>query len=98
MILARRKVKVTNMRFQGSVIEEQGITFGVIIVKPHILHNANERARMQGFGRRVFGLIPIILMAQDAKGVPTYWGRKDIANFLSRVSPGRIPWREYTIA
>lgn len=85
------------MKFQGSVINEQGVTFGIIIVKPNILHNQNEIQNMQTFAKRAFGPIPIILMAQDSRGIPTYLGRKDIVNFLSRISISRIPWKEYTL-
>ena len=53
---------------------------------------------MQQFGTQVFGLIPIVLMAQNSRGVPTYYGRTDIVNFLRKVHPSRIPWKEYTVA
>lgn len=83
------------MKFKGAKIKEQGITFGIIIVKPHILNSQSEIRQMQGVGARAFGPIPIILMAQNARGVPTYVGRKDIAQFLSKIQISRIPWREY---
>lgn len=86
------------MRFQGALIKEQGVTFGIVVVKPHVLQNQADANTMRSFGNRVFGLVPIILMAQNSRGVPTYWGRRDIVNFLSRISISRIPWREYTVA
>ena len=86
------------MTFHGSVIKEQGVTFGIVIVKPNVLQNSSEKEQMQMFGRRAFGLIPIILMAQNPSGIPTYCGRKDIVNFLSKISMSRIPWKEYSIA
>ena len=86
------------MKFQGSLIKEQGITFCIIIVKPHVLNNSVEREQMQQFGIQVFGMIPIVLMAQNSRGIPTYYGRTDIVNFLRNVHPSRIPWKEYTVA
>jgi len=86
------------MRFQGSVIKEQGVTFGIVVVKPHILNLPNERNDMQTFGRRAFGMMPIVLMAQDSRGTPTYYGRRDIVDFLSNVPTYQIPWKEYSIA
>ena len=47
-------------------------------------------------GISVFG-VPVVLMAQDGRGTPTFYGRKDIANFMSGVPLNVIPWREYTI-
>lgn len=86
------------MRFQGALIKEQGVTFGIVVVKPHVLQNDTEANTMRSFGKQVFGLVPIVLMAQNSRGIPTYLGRRDIVNFLSKVSMSRIPWREYTVA
>lgn len=86
------------MHFQGAVIKEQGITFAVVIVKPQILNNHSEANQLIGsFQQSVFGSIPVVLMAQNHRGVPTYYGRRDIADFLSRVPVQAIPWKEYTI-
>lgn len=85
------------MKFQGALVKEQGVTFGIIIVKPHVLNSSSETASMRGLGVRAFGPVPIILMAQDSRGVPTYLGRRDIVKFLVRVPMLAIPWREYTI-
>ena len=86
------------MRFQGALIKEQGVIFGIVVVKPHVLQNDTEANTMRSFGKQVFGLVPIVLMAQNSRGIPTYLGRRDIVNFLSKVSMSRIPWREYTVA
>jgi len=40
--------------------------------------------------------ITVVLMSQDTLGTPSYWGRKDIVNFLRNVHPSRVPWKEYT--
>ena len=85
------------MKFQGALVKEQGVTFGIVVVKPHVLINSSEADSMRGFGMRTFGPVPIILMAQNAKGVPTYSGRRDIVNFLAKVPMQAIPWREYTL-
>ena len=42
--------------------------------------------------------IPIILMAQNNRGVPTYDGRSDIVRFLANIHPARIPWKKYTLS
>lgn len=86
------------MKFQGALVTEQGVTFGIVLVKQHILNDAEERANATVFGKQAFGPVPIILVAQNSRGVLTYWGRSDIAKFLSRISMHRIPWREYTLS
>ena len=42
--------------------------------------------------------IPIILMAQNSRGIPTYDGRCDIVRFLANINPARIPWKHYKAA
>ena len=84
------------MRVQGAVIREQGQTFAVVAVKPHVVQNSAAAAdTIRGFAP-VFG-VPVVLMAQDGRGRPTYYGRPDIARFMARVPLQAIPWREYTI-
>ena len=85
------------MKFQGALIKEQGVTFGIVVVKPNVLNRPSEAEGMQNFGIRVFGAIPIVLMAQNPRGNPTYYGRRDIVKFLSKVPMQAIPWREYTL-
>ena len=66
------------MQFEGAKVTEQGVTFGIVIVKPHVLSSTSDQSRARSLGTRAFGRIPIILMAQDGRGVPTYQGRPDI--------------------
>jgi hypothetical protein len=85
------------MKFEGAVIKEQGVTFAIVIVKPGILDSGTQREETrQGFGRYFPGM-PVILMAQNSQGVPTYFGKPDIVNYLAKIHPGRIPWKTYTI-
>jgi hypothetical protein len=84
------------MEFQGSVITEQGITFAIVIVKKQVIDNRIEANELiQAIRMQMFKGLPVILMAQDSKGIPTYYGRDDIARFLSNIHPSRIPWKKY---
>jgi hypothetical protein len=85
-------------QFEGAKITEQGVTFGIVIVQPHVLHNSQEQIGARALGIQAFGSIPIILMAQDSRGVPTYQGRPDIVRFLSNVFVEQIPWQRYTLS
>ena len=78
------------------MICEQGQSFAIVIVKPHIVQNRSAAADAVRSFAPVFG-VPVVLMAQDGRGRPTYYGRPDIARFLSSVPLRNIPWREYTI-
>lgn len=83
------------MQFDGAVIKEQGITFAIVVVKSHVL-NTSEIESIRNKFSRFFPGVPIILMAQDSRGIPTYHGRTDIVRFLSRIHPSQIPWKTYT--
>ncbi len=85
------------MSFDGALIKEQGVTFAIVVVKPHVLTSTEKESIRLGF-MRYFRNIPIILMAQNQKGIPTYDGRKDIVRFLANIHPSRIPWKHYTAA
>lgn len=84
------------MKIQGAVIKERGVTFAIVIVKSHVLQSQSESVQTAQSFSSLFPGLPIVLMAQDARGVPTYWGRKDIVGFLANLHISQIPWKEYT--
>lgn len=86
------------MRFQGALIKEQGQTFAIVIVKPQVIQLQSEANNAREAFSTVFPNMPIILMAQNGRGIPTYQGRPDIVKFLASINPGRIPWKEYSYA
>jgi hypothetical protein len=85
------------MTFQGAVIREQGVTFAVVIVKKHVIDSSTEAGRAIAAFQPAFPGLPVVLMAQDARGTPTYFGRQDIARFLASVPLSAIPWKQYTV-
>jgi hypothetical protein len=85
------------MRFQGAVLREQGQTFAIVVVQRHVLDNRVTAVDAIASFAPVFPGMPVVLMAQDGSGRPTYYGRQDISRFLAGVPMRAIPWREYTI-
>lgn len=84
------------IKVQGAVVKEQGVTFAITVVKRHILNSQMQCQQAAQSFQPLFPGMPIVLMGQDSRGTPTYWGRKDIVNFLRNVHPSRVPWKEYT--
>ncbi len=84
------------MQLEGAIIKEQGQTFAVVAVKRHVTDNQHEANAAVASFSRYFPGMPIVLMSQDSRGRPTYFGRRDIANFLARVPFSAIPWKRYT--
>ena len=85
------------MQIQGAVINEQGVTFAVVIVKTHVLDAKSRAAEAIASFSPLFDGIPTVLMAQDHRGTPTYYGRPDIVRFMASVPIAAVPWKEYTI-
>lgn len=85
------------MQIQGAVIQEQGVTFAIVIVKKHVVDNSIDAREAVGAFQPLFPGLPIVLMAQDSMGVPTYFGRSDIAAFMANVPISAVPWKEYTV-
>ncbi len=85
------------MTFEGAVIREQGLTFAVVIVKRHVLDNSFEADRAIAAFQPAFPGLPVVLMAQDHQGVPTYYGRRDISQFMAGVPLECVPWAKYSV-
>jgi hypothetical protein len=85
------------MQVEGAVLKEQGVTFAIVVVKSHVLNTNGQCEDARSSFRSIFPGVPIILMAQNNQGTPTYQGRRDIVQFLSRVHVSQIPWKRYTI-
>lgn len=83
-------------KLQGAVVKEQGVTFAIVIVKQFVIQSQVEFQKAASSFSNYFPGMPIVLMAQDGRGVPTYRGRKDIVDFLANIRMSQIPWKEYT--
>lgn len=84
------------MKLQGAVVKEQGVTFAVVTVKQFVIQSQIEFQRAVTTFSNCFPGMPVVLMAQDSRGIPTYRGRTDIVNFLANIQVSQIPWKEYT--
>lgn len=85
------------MTFEAALVCEQGQTFAVVVVRQGVIANRPEANRLQASFAPVFDHVPIILMEQNSRGVPTYYGRTDIVDFLANIDPRRLPWSEWTL-
>lgn len=85
------------MRMEAAVIREQGVEFAVVVVKRSVLSFKPDADNFIRLCRPIFGSKPVVLMAQDSRGIPTYYGRPDLVRFLANTHPGRLPWRRYDL-
>ena len=86
------------MSFDGAIINEQGVTFGIVVVKSNALQNHTTANELIYSYQQVLQVAPVVLMSQDHRGTPTYYGRQDIVKFLANIDMRRIPWKTYTVS
>ena len=85
------------MQIDGAVIRQEGVTFAVVVVKREVLDSSSRAEDAIRSFMSAFPGMPVVLMAQDHRGTPTYYGRQDISRFMSSVPMQRIPWKRYNI-
>ena len=83
-------------KWQGAVIKEQGVTFAVMVVKPHVLNSPSEREKVIA-ALTIQMRMPVVLAASKGNGIE-YWGQPDLSNFMATVPPHLIPWQEITFS
>jgi hypothetical protein len=84
------------MTIDAAVFKEQNVAVAVVVVQNHVLNNVSERDDVKASFQRYFPGCNIILMGQDNRGQPTYYGRSDITRFLSRIQMRRLPFKRYS--
>ncbi|NGZ77652.1 hypothetical protein [Saccharibacillus alkalitolerans] len=84
------------MSFDGAVIERNGKRFAVVSVKLHVLGYSGTCEEAAAKYAPFFPDMPIVLMSQDADGVPKCCGDSDCVATLSELGAASIPWQTYT--
>ena len=75
------------------------MTFAVVMVRSGVVDGPSDEVESvrESFGE-LFPGMPVVLMAEDRKGRPTFNGRRDIARFLSTLRTGAIDWIDYRVS
>lgn len=80
------------MTGEVALIREQGQTFAVLAVKPHVVQSPTERETMLAAAREWFG-VRTALLAEDGRT----WGPNDIVRWLRNVRVSQLPWRQFSV-
>jgi hypothetical protein len=79
--------------WQVALVREQGVEFGVVLVRDHVVDNPTERENLLTAWTAELRR-PIALMGDHRHRT---YGRRDIVNWLTNVSPSQLPWRTLTL-
>jgi hypothetical protein len=89
------------VQFEGAHLRERArqggwIDWWVVIVQRSVLSSETQcqdtRAALEQHLEQ-----PVVLMAQDGRGVPTYWGRPDLVDYMAAHPLETIPWQRFTL-
>ena len=81
------------MTFDGALIREGGVTFGIAVVRDAVLDSPRDcDSAIQQFS--LILRAPTVIMGDRSHRT---YGRPDLVNFLRGVALSQIPWQRYTI-
>jgi hypothetical protein len=85
------------MQVDAALVKERGVTFAVVVVKSYVLTSQRRDQIAARYADHWSG-VPVVLMAQDTRGVPKYYGRHDIVDFLASIPVRALPWRKWSLS
>lgn len=85
------------MRFEAAMLKYHDSNFAVVAVKPAVLANKARAAITKRAYARCFSPTPVVLMAKDAKGKPSYYGRPDLVGAIAALPPNSIRFSTHGI-
>jgi len=85
------------MNVQAAAISLQGVNFAVVMVDIDFIKTSGEADMAIESLSPTFGGVPVILMAVNQQGSPTYYGDQQIVQLLKDVEVDKMPWKEYSV-
>ena len=85
------------MKVQAAAISLQDVNFAVVVVSEDLLTRPGEADMAIERFEPVFGGVPVLLMAQNEKGSPIYYGDPDLVRSMADIPIERMPWKEYSL-
>ncbi len=82
-------------KMTAALVREQGVTFAVVLVKNHVALSHHEANRTIQAVASALGCPNVVLMGEGNKRLRGT--RQDVVDFVSKIHPSRLPWKEWTI-
>lgn len=77
----------------AALVKEQGVTFAVVRVKDSVVTSPAMSGEMIQYASQALRCPLVVLMGERSKRLQG--NRQDVVNFVSKVHPSRLPWREW---
>ena len=85
------------MKVQGAAISLEGVNFAVVTVGMDLVRNPGEADMAIETIQPAFGGVPVVLMAQNEQGSPTYYGDEDLVRSVADGPIDKMPWKECSV-
>lgn len=82
-------------QLHAAVVREQNVTFAVAMMKDHVLNSPSTADQQIQAVASALGCPLVVLMGENNRKLRG--NRRDVVNFVSRIDPGRLPWKRYTV-
>jgi hypothetical protein len=97
----RRAADNVLMQFEGAHLRERAreggyVDWWVVIVRASVFDSSTQCQRTRAALEAELGQ-PVVLMKQDSRGTPTYWGRPDLVDYMANVPLEDVPWQRFTL-
>lgn len=80
-------------KMTAALVKEQGVTFGVVLVKDHVVTSQHQSNQMIQAASHALGCGLIVLMGETNNRLRG--NRQDVVNFVANLHPSQLPWREW---
>lgn len=81
--------------FKAALVREQNVTFAVVLVKDHVLNSPSTSDDLIRSVSVAMRCPLVVLMGESNRKLRG--NRQDVVNFVARVHPSRLPWKNWTI-
>ncbi len=85
------------IKVQAAAISLQGCQFVVVLVPMTLITSPGEADMAVDDLQPYFEGVPVVLMAQNEDGSPSYYGDSQLLGMLAGIPIERMPWKEYRV-
>ena len=85
------------MNVQAAAISVGDVQFAVVVVSEDLVNSPGEADLAIGRFEPVFGGVPVILVAQNDKGSPVYYGDQGLVQSMADIPLEDMPWKQYSV-
>jgi hypothetical protein len=88
---------VNLVKFQGALVEKDGLAFAVVKVEKHVFDVPGRARDTMVSIQPAFPDMPIVFVTEDSAGTPAFYGRPDIVRLMIETGLNDVEWEEYAV-